>query len=594
MPTRLEEFLQRRVVLLVLWASSVAVVAVLVGHYWIPLDDGTLAQSAERVLGGELPHRDFADPYSGLNAVLGALAFRVFGVTLAALRIPLVVGFALWVPAVYLLARRLAPMGVALGATLLAATLSVPAYPAAMPTWFGLFIVTWGLWCFVRYLDTDGRQWLVLAGVAGGLAVLFKIVGLYFVAAVLLTVAGRRGGGRSHGVVVGVGVLVFLAMVARLVLPARGASAAFYLYFFAPAAAMGLVAVLRAARGSGARKALEPMIAEVAVFVVGISLPVVLFLIPYVASGSAGAWAAGVFLAPTGRLGSSASGTLGGLETALPGLLAIGALAWAGRLSPVGRRRLAVGLAALLAATLALDELLDGGVMGALWYSARSWIPWLTLWGAWVLGARRDAEPDPAALAVLATAALWSLVQFPYPAPAYFFYAAPLGVLATLAVLRAAGQSSGPVLALMAALYLFLGSGYAAGVMASGTTPLELERGGIRVSATDGALYSQLVSVVEEHVGQGGIYVTPDAPEVYFLTGRPNPTPTFYEVLDPEPPSVAEVEAMLAEVQVSVVVVNTQPIFSPTVPPDVLEILLRRYPESRTVGHFIVRWRSEG
>ena len=35
-------------------------------------------RAAERVLRGELPHRDFGDPYTGLNAMLGAAAFRLF------------------------------------------------------------------------------------------------------------------------------------------------------------------------------------------------------------------------------------------------------------------------------------------------------------------------------------------------------------------------------------------------------------------------------------------------------------------------------------------------------------------------------------
>src|SRR5262249_54128475 len=32
---------------------------------WIPTDEGYLGQSAERVLGGELPHRDFDDLFTG-------------------------------------------------------------------------------------------------------------------------------------------------------------------------------------------------------------------------------------------------------------------------------------------------------------------------------------------------------------------------------------------------------------------------------------------------------------------------------------------------------------------------------------------------
>src|SRR5512140_3441507 len=34
------------------------------GRGWMPFDDGTLAQSAERVMQGQLPHRDFNDVYT--------------------------------------------------------------------------------------------------------------------------------------------------------------------------------------------------------------------------------------------------------------------------------------------------------------------------------------------------------------------------------------------------------------------------------------------------------------------------------------------------------------------------------------------------
>ena len=69
---------------------------------------------------------------------------------------------------------------------------------------------------------------------------------------------------------------------------------------------------------------------------------------------------------------------------------------------------------------------------------------------------------------LLAAAALWSLVQFPYSAPAYFFYAAPLGVLATAAVVGRGWLRGGPMLGLVAGTYLFLGGGYVFGVAAVG------------------------------------------------------------------------------------------------------------------------------
>ena len=87
---------------------------------WAPEDEGTLAQPAERVLQGELPHRDFDDVYTGGEAYLNALAFRIFGIKLVSLRYMLYVAFLAWVPAFYYVALKFSTPLVASGATLLA------------------------------------------------------------------------------------------------------------------------------------------------------------------------------------------------------------------------------------------------------------------------------------------------------------------------------------------------------------------------------------------------------------------------------------------------------------------------------------------
>src|SRR3954452_17459237 len=55
---------------------------------WIPHDDGSFALAAERVLQGELPHRDFDDLYTGGLTLLNAAAMKAFGTNLAAIRYP--------------------------------------------------------------------------------------------------------------------------------------------------------------------------------------------------------------------------------------------------------------------------------------------------------------------------------------------------------------------------------------------------------------------------------------------------------------------------------------------------------------------------
>ena len=68
---------------------------------WFPWDEGAIAQSAESVLNGELPHRDFPEIYTGGLSYLNALSFRLFGTNLASMRYMLFLFFLLWVPAFY-------------------------------------------------------------------------------------------------------------------------------------------------------------------------------------------------------------------------------------------------------------------------------------------------------------------------------------------------------------------------------------------------------------------------------------------------------------------------------------------------------------
>src|SRR6266436_2287194 len=53
---------------------------------WVPADEGFLGQSAERVLQGELPHREYSEGYTGGLTFLNAAAFQIFGTNLASLR----------------------------------------------------------------------------------------------------------------------------------------------------------------------------------------------------------------------------------------------------------------------------------------------------------------------------------------------------------------------------------------------------------------------------------------------------------------------------------------------------------------------------
>ena len=141
--------------LIAVWTVS----GLYVGHGmlrgWVPHDEGTLGQSAERVLAGELPHRDFDDPYTGGLSYAHALAFRLAGTNLVALRWGFLVAFLAWLPAVYYIASCLVSPVTAAGAVLLAVVWSVPNYFASLA-----FLVQPVLRCYCRGISVSpSRDW---------------------------------------------------------------------------------------------------------------------------------------------------------------------------------------------------------------------------------------------------------------------------------------------------------------------------------------------------------------------------------------------------------------------------------------------------
>ena len=258
----------------------------------MPLDDGTLAQSAQRVLLGELPHRDFAD-YTGGLSFLNAGVLWVAGDNLFWLRVPMFLLFLVYLPCVYLIARRFASPAVATLAALFAVAWGPPVYPAAMPSWYTLYLAVIGAYFLVRHHESGGRGWLLAAGVAGGLSIACKITGVWYVLAVVVYLvyraqardaaseARQRSTGRSAMRVVFVGVPAVSALFVAAVLAAKlGAAEAVDLLL--PVVAVCVLAAWRGLRGDGN---LASVCAPAALFLAGVMPPLVLLAVPYVATG---------------------------------------------------------------------------------------------------------------------------------------------------------------------------------------------------------------------------------------------------------------------------------------------------------------------
>jgi hypothetical protein len=585
----------KRIVPLLVWVACGVYLASRLAYGWNPHDEGLLAQTALRVLGGELPHRDFDDAYTGGLALYHAGVFRLLGTSLISLRIALLAAYMAWLPVVYWIALRLSgwrstQAAAATFVTAIVAVWSVPNSVSAMPSWYNLFLATAGAAALCRFLETRRRGWLVAAGVAGGLSVLAKITGLAYVAAGLLVLVWNERGetttSRAYSWFVTVSLILFVAVLARAVARLPGVSPQWH--FVVPAATLSAFLLWREWRGPPTGRVWR-LIGTGAWFVGGMAIPIAVFLVPYVSSGSVHALVQGALIAPGRRLvyAQAVPASLRTVWAVIPWMIAL--VPW-GRPSRATTVVVGAGLAGLLVAATR-----GGAAYEAVWISIRHIAPVLVIAGtiAMARGSRGGGE----LWTVLCMTALTGLVQFPYAGSHYFSYFAVFPILTAYALVR--GSVSPVVGALAGAFFLGFavlctnpatfrtdGTRFPAGELPS------VKFDGLVVGATEAQWYERIVALVQAHSADGGyVYAAPDLPEIPVFSKRKNPTRIIYDFLDDPRGHDARVLRALDEKHVDVIVVGWAPTFSAPIDADLERALASRYPASESVGPYVVRWR---
>ncbi|HJQ20547.1 MAG TPA: glycosyltransferase family 39 protein [Gemmatimonadaceae bacterium] len=594
------------------WIAGASLGAWYLRRGWVPHDEGALAQSAERLLAGQLPHRDFDEIYTGGLTMLHAAAFRAFGENLWSMRVVLFAVFLAFLPAVYAIARRFVGANAAALATFTAAAWTLPNYSAPIPSWYNLFLATIGMAALLRHVDTQRRRWLVVAGVAGGLSCLAKITGLYFVGAAGLFLVYREAvlsrdasddAPRHFAFTAAtIAAVAMLALAVALLVRMR-AGLAGIVNFVLPVVALVLAvgAGLAASRGEQMALRGRRLIALLWPFAVGVAAPVALFVLPYLATGSLGALWNGVFVLPTKRFAFASMGLLPVSTMRYAVLLTVFAW-WAKRWSASARQWGGIGVGLLLLWFLLHAR--HPQPYEIVWYTTRALLPLSVLAGAVLLLARREplsATREQELVLVLSVAALCSLIQFPFAAPIYFIYVSPLALLAALAVWRTwdpAPQPTGAVVlsfwALFALLWVNTGFIYAMGINHVRDRQdhlLDLPRGGLRVTIEDQSTYERAVAAVRAHAHGDYIWAGPDAPAVYFLSATRNPTRTLFDFFDEPTDRTPRLLAALDRHDVHVIVLHSRPPFSGPLDAALRDSLRRRFPASETAGWFEIRWR---
>jgi hypothetical protein len=607
------------VVLPLVWVASGGLMLAYLRRGWVPHDEGALAQSAERVLRGELPHRDFVEIYTGALSYLNAASFRVFGASLLSPRIVLLLFALLWVPALYCLARRFArPIGAG-ALTLLGVAWSIPNYTAALPSWYNLMFATFGLAALLHGLASGRRRWLAAAGACGGISILFKIPGMFFVAAGLLALAyaeqaetaerfaggGSAGGARRPRVYSAFVALCAAGLVAAVALLVRTGGGRALVQLALPVAALAALLLWneRAAPPVASAARFRALFRMALPFLAGVAVPLLLFALPFALAGALGPLLNGVFVLPRLRTSFASMALPRSLPLVLSAVLPALALALPARAS--GERAGAAAAAALLAFALLAAGSVPTVYLHA-FLTARGAVLVAAVAGAAVLArSAATAERKTAVFAALAAAALCALVQFPFGAPIYFCYVAPLAVIAAAALLSLRREGRGPLPGLLLAFYLLFAvvwvnrgfifmMGYLY-VPSGMTETLRIPRsGGIRVLPQQAAYYRQLVDELHRRTRGPYIYAGPDAPEVYFLGGYRNPTPHLFEFFDDPRGHDRRLLEALDRHGVQAIALNRRPEFSPFPGPGMQAELRARYPHASEATRFVVAWRAAG
>jgi hypothetical protein len=582
----------------------------------VPSDDGVLAQSAERVLRGELPHRDFDALWSGGLDWLNAGAFRLLGVRLSSLRVLVVVAWLIGLAAMFDAARNFLPIWGAAAITWCASLWTLPLSPDPLPSWYNLFFALAGSAAVLRAIRGNTRRWMFAAGLTAGASVAVKIVGLYFVAAVFLfcvfeaqsrtktaDVSSPRAS-RWYGWLVTIGLAGFLGEVLSLV--AYDARANTLLQFFAPSLAMAVVLIWREWRSDGSTDAARfGALSELILpFLAGMVAVVAVWIAPYARSGAVSALVRGIFILPQLRF-ELVTYPLPGLRSAGLSVLPFALLLVA---APYVRQplrhadRWALGVVVALA--LAFDYNGSATVLTT-WYAFRALTPCVALLAAWWLLRPPMGEAIPsgrqsAVFFLVSAAATCSLVQVPMSFVGYFLYFVPLLMLGAGALWTALPRMPREVpLALVALAIGFQlrgsselatnGAPRAADVM----VPLGLPRGGILVPREDSARYTAIRAEVARRATSEWLYVWHDSPEIYFLTGMRNPTRTLFEAFsDPAGQTTDAVEQMLREKNVGVVVLTRRETAVRQMPAALRRWIEREYPSVAWVGATEVRGRA--
>lgn len=475
-------------------------------QFWLPHDEGAYAHVAQRMLNGEVLNRDVQDVHAGYINFVNALALKLLGNDLLSLRYPLLIATFLQSCLLYGL---LLPRGIVVATAGAVAMTSLSFVQFLNPTanWYALFIMILII-CALQWLPRQTTGRLELIGFLVVTLFLFRQLSGVFagigVVAYVLCESPPVGDARPR--LLSSALMLLMAAVLLWYLVSKTDGYAILAFGLWPLALLGW----------GCRKASMPNTDTLRLLLrlmVGGLVAAMPLLSYHLYHHSLAAWFADTVIA----------------ATALTGLDFIHQINYA-MFIKAGLRQ------------AAMPQHVSDFLNGCFWMI----LPLLAmLHGILTLCGLLGSKQSRALRPLPFLAVFYALVSVHFQVSIYLFYSVPL-TLAGLLWLMTDGSKWRHYLPACAAtglaaigLYYHAAqpvsrgeAGIIKGERVALTASPGLQRCSLRMEASDAQLYHHLVSLIEREVSQDeSILAVPVNPELYYLSGRKNPTRFFNAAL---------------------------------------------------------------
>ncbi len=565
---------------------------------WIPHDEGLLGQSAERVLNGEVPHVDFDDPYTGLLSWAHSLAFEYLGISVRSLREFHAFVFVAYQVVLLLLGKHLLKRwSLALAFLWTGSVWAAPCYPASMPTWYVLYTSLTAFFILVRF---PRKYWGALsAGFLIGLGILFKITALYSVIAALWFILllhtiprkDRVGLNVVDGLVF-IGLSLLPIYVIKLNLNIENLS-----YFSIPSLLVGVICFYN-------RRIIinKSLIFNLFLLSFGVLIPVSVFAFYYISIGHLNELWNGVWVLPKLRLSYASILPPSLFYQIIAVIVSLFSFKLIGKVLKKCKDCKTLFLVLLIFSLLAL--LLPHFVIIYTWVWPAIKCMLLTIVILYIFNIKKLRFKRDV-LSWLACGGICLLTQFPYAFKIYFTYIAILIFIPFILLLNSSGFRYRYMVTVLfmcfltlwaikwvnqGKLYRFVEWSYFD--IQSLDSSKYIPRASINLELSNQIVYYNLITFIQSKTVENDyILAFPDAPEVYFLSGRKNPRRTFYDFFENNTTEYVDLLNSEYIKDIDLVVINVAAEFSRNITQQEVDRFVSVYPNAVLINKYLVLWR---